>query len=243
MWYLRADCPEDKQNWIEVLQSYKTEAISCSDNNNLRRQKWGSSVSLQSQTLSTASGCEVDRTGRTLKEKLHEIETFRDILYNQIDTLQRYFDAAASQKPVNGMESHLELGNGLKTIDFKGEAITFRATTAGVLTTLQHCVDIILQKDENLKRKLDKEIERRKRAEDQVKACKEELDKSKKATLLGPDLEVRDLFLCKHRHIHTRETLSIHSLCIHDMSNQFDNNNEKVMLVLKQLWYDVVAYY
>lgn len=193
VWYLRADCPEDKQNWIEVLQSYKTEAITCNDSNNLRRpQKWGSSVSLQSTTLSIASGCEVDRTGRTLKEKLHEIETFRDILYNQIDTLQRYFDAAAatSTKPVNGIESHVELGDGLDPIDFKGEAITFRATTAGVLTTLTHCVDIIIQKDENLKRKLEAEIERRKKAEEQVKACKDELDKFKKASLLGPDLEV-----------------------------------------------------
>lgn len=150
-------------------------------------------MSLQSTTLSTASGCEVDRTARTLKEKLHEIETFRDILYNQIDTLQRYFDATAAAQPhtsINGIESHLELGDGLKSIDFKGEAITFRATTAGVLTTLQHCVDIILQKDETLKRKLDKEIERRRRAEEQVKSCREELDKSKKVSLLGPDLEV-----------------------------------------------------
>lgn len=192
---MRADCPEDKQNWIEVLQSYKTEAISC-DNNNLRRQKWGSSVSLQSTTLSTASTCEIDRTGRTLKEKVHEIETFRDILYNQIDTLQRYFDAAAltattTHQLANGIESHaVNLGDDLKTIDFKGEAITFRATTAGVLTTLQHCVDIIVQKDESLKRKLEKEIERRKKAEEQLKSCRDELDKSKKVSLLGPDLEV-----------------------------------------------------
>lgn len=202
VWYLRADCPEDKQNWIEVLQSYKTEAITC-DNNNLRRHKWGSSVSLQSTTLSTASGCEVDRTGRTLREKLHEIETFRDILYNQIDTLQRYFDAAAAAQPSNGLESQLELGEGLKSIDFKGEAITFRATTAGVLTTLQHCVDIIVQKDENLKRKLDKEIERRRRAEEQVKSCRDELDKSKKASLLGPDLEVSANFSSKTTHKQT----------------------------------------
>uniref|UniRef100_A0A336MKJ2 Ceramide transfer protein n=2 Tax=Culicoides sonorensis TaxID=179676 RepID=A0A336MKJ2_CULSO len=191
VWYLRADCPEDKQNWVEVLQSYKSEASvtdSATSNNNLRRQKWGSSVSLQSTTLSTASGCEVDRTGRNLREKLAEIETFRDILYNQIDTLQRYFDATATQHTTNGFES-AELGNGLKMNDFKGEAITFRTTTAGVLTTLQHCVDIIVQKDDALKWKLDKEIERRKKVEEELRLCKEELEKSKKVSLLGPDLE------------------------------------------------------
>lgn len=233
---MRADCPEDKQNWIEVLQSYKTEAFTC-DNNNLRRQKWGSSVSLQSTTMSIASGCEGDRIARTLKEKLHEIETFRDILYNQIDTLQRYFDAAAltAAKPINGIESHLELGDGLNPIDFKGEAITFRATTAGVLTTLQHCVDIIVQKDESLKRKLDKEIDRRKKAEEQVKTCKDELDKSKKASLLGPDLEVSakfysNIMILKSLLQHTQTNIFINSLCIHVISNQFTQHKTKIQV-------------
>lgn len=48
----------------------------------------------------------------------------------------------------------------------KGEAITFRATTAGVLTTLQHCVDVINQRDESWRRKLDRESEKRKKVED-----------------------------------------------------------------------------
>lgn len=34
--------------------------------------------------------------GRGLKEKLAEMETFRDILCRQIDTLQSYFDSCAS---------------------------------------------------------------------------------------------------------------------------------------------------
>ena len=34
--------------------------------------------------------------GRGLKEKLAEMETFRDILCRQIDTLQGYFDSCAS---------------------------------------------------------------------------------------------------------------------------------------------------
>lgn len=203
---MRADCPEDKRNWVEVLQSYNSELPNCvigiqengfhpqqqqQQHQGLRRHD--SSISLQSNTLSTTSNRDVDRTGRTLKEKLHEIETFRDILYNQIDTLQRYFDACAVNSLKNNSNQNdfpFELGNGLKTIDFKGEAITFRATTAGVLTTLQHCVDIIVQKEEYLRKKLDKETERRKKAEEHLKVCQEELDKSKKVSRLGPDLEV-----------------------------------------------------
>lgn len=34
--------------------------------------------------------------GRGLREKLAEMETFRDILCRQVDTLQSYFDACAS---------------------------------------------------------------------------------------------------------------------------------------------------
>lgn len=54
----------------------------------------------------------------------------------------------------------------MKPIDFKGEAITFRETTAGVITTLQHCLDIISQKEESFKKKFDREVDRRKKAED-----------------------------------------------------------------------------
>lgn len=131
----------------------------------LRRH--GSSVSLQSTTHSTASGSSLKRTNRNLREKVNEIETFRDILYGQIETLQRYFDSCAQ---INEKEQiPLDLGDGLKPIDFRGESITFRATTAGVVTTLQHCLDIINQRDEIWKRKFDKETERRKRVEDQCR--------------------------------------------------------------------------
>lgn len=63
----------------------------------------------------------------------------------------------------------LDLGDGLRPIDFKGEAITFRETTAGVITTLQHCLDIISQKEESFKKKLDREVDRRKKAEEQYR--------------------------------------------------------------------------
>jgi collagen type IV alpha-3-binding protein len=57
----------------------------------------------------------------------------------------------------------------LRAVDFKGEAITFRETTSAVLTTLHHCLDIIMSKEDGLKRKLDKEAEKRKKAEEELK--------------------------------------------------------------------------
>lgn len=49
-----------------------------------------------SNTQSTTSAGSFTKRGiRGLKEKLAEIETFRDILIKQIDTLQKYFDNCA----------------------------------------------------------------------------------------------------------------------------------------------------
>ena len=62
-------------------------------NGHLRRH--GSSVSLTSNNFSTASASSF-RKGRGLREKLAEMETYRDILIRQVDTLQGFFDACAS---------------------------------------------------------------------------------------------------------------------------------------------------
>lgn len=122
-------------------------------------------MSIQSNTLSTASGSSLKQNSRNLREKLNEVETYRDILNEQIATLQLYFDACA----VSGGVQNLETDHGLRAIDFKGEAITFRETTSGVLTTLNHCLDIIMQKEDGLKKKLDRETEKRRKLEDDLK--------------------------------------------------------------------------
>ena len=41
-------------------------------------------------------------------------------------------------------------------IDFKGEAITFKATTSGILATMSHCIDLLTKKEEHWKRKYEK---------------------------------------------------------------------------------------
>lgn len=74
-------------------------------------------MSIVSTTLSTTSG---NSLKQTIREKLNEIETYREILYNQIDALQKFFDACADK---NGLLSSLEIDNGLRTYDFKGEVI------------------------------------------------------------------------------------------------------------------------
>ena len=55
----------------------------------------------------------------------------------------------------NNPAAMLSLAN-LKAIDFRGEAITFKATTSGILVTLQHCIDVMNKREENLQRRLDR---------------------------------------------------------------------------------------
>ncbi|KAH8302606.1 hypothetical protein KR044_008783 [Drosophila immigrans] len=183
-WCLRAETSEDRMHWVEVLQLYK-EGTGSTDTTSLRRH--GSTMSLQSNTISLASGGSLKRTLRNLREKVGELETFKDILFGQIETLQRYFDACSELNKSNVQP--LDLGDGLKPIDFKGESITFRATTTGVLSTLQHCLEIIAENDESWKRKLEREIDKRRRAEEQNKKFKDEIEKLKRLSYPGPDFE------------------------------------------------------
>lgn len=41
-------------------------------------------------------------------------------------------------------------------IDFKGEAITFKATTEGILSTMSHCIEIMVKREETWQKRLDK---------------------------------------------------------------------------------------
>ena len=52
---------------------------------------------------------------------------------------------------VNMLRQH-----GAHAIDFKGQAMTFKTTTGGLLTTLSHCIDLMAQRDEAWKKKLDR---------------------------------------------------------------------------------------
>jgi len=45
---------------------------------------------------------------------------------------------------------------GMNGIDFKGEAITFKATTAGILSTLSHCIELMVKREDSWQKRVDK---------------------------------------------------------------------------------------
>uniref|UniRef100_A0A1A7XP27 Collagen, type IV, alpha 3 (Goodpasture antigen) binding protein a n=1 Tax=Iconisemion striatum TaxID=60296 RepID=A0A1A7XP27_9TELE len=183
----------------------------------LRRH--GSMLSLTSaaSALSSTSTSSFKK-GHRLREKLAEMETFRDILCRQVDTLQKYFDSCAdavskdefqrdkeededefpaTTRP-DGEHNHNNNGSkeklfapaspkGMNGIDFKGEAITFKATTAGILSTLSHCIELMVKREDSWQKRLDKELDKRRRIEDAYKTTLNEL--KKKSHYGGPDYE------------------------------------------------------
>ncbi|KAK3885284.1 hypothetical protein Pcinc_010478 [Petrolisthes cinctipes] len=204
VWYLRTATEEEKHQWVDAIEQHRHES------DGLRRH--GSAISLTSNTLSTTSGSSIKKS-KGLREKLCEVDTYRDILIRQMDALQSYFDACAEtakdlkneEATCNGHEPEQEIGveaavaaveggpsiespqaqrkkfpqhphitkdillkHGMYALDFRGEALTFKATTVGILTTLSHCVEVMNQREESFKRRLEREAEKRRRLEDEL---------------------------------------------------------------------------
>ncbi|XP_075885653.1 ceramide transfer protein-like isoform X7 [Nelusetta ayraudi] len=216
VWYLRAQDPEHRQQWIESIELHRADSGYGSESS-LRRH--GSMLSLTSATSGySATSTSSFKKGHSLREKLAEMETFRDILCRQVDTLQKYFDGCADAEskdelqrdkiveddeddfPSTRTDGEFLHGNGSKEklfqsltpkgingIDFKGEAITFKATTAGILATLSHCIDLMVKREDSWQRRLEKEMDKRRRIEDSCKSALNDL--KKKSHFGGPDYE------------------------------------------------------
>ncbi|XP_071012894.1 ceramide transfer protein-like isoform X5 [Oncorhynchus clarkii lewisi] len=217
VWYLRAEDPKHRLRWIDSIELHKVESGYGSESS-LRRH--GSMLSLTSAASGFSATSTSSFKGHSLREKLAEMETFRDILCRQVDTLQKYFDGCAdgvskdefqrdkvveededdfptSTRPNgdclhnnNGSKEKLFLPaspKGMNGIDFKGEAITFKATTAGILSTLSHCIELMVKREDSWQKRLDKELEKRRRVEDAYKSALSEL--KKKSHYGGPDYE------------------------------------------------------
>uniref|UniRef100_A0A8C6LSW4 Ceramide transfer protein n=1 Tax=Nothobranchius furzeri TaxID=105023 RepID=A0A8C6LSW4_NOTFU len=215
VWYLRAQDPEHRNQWIDSIELHRADSGYGSESS-LRRH--GSMLSLTSATSGYSTTSTSSFKGHSLREKLSEMETFRDILCRQVDTLQKYFDSCADavskdelqrDKIVeddeddfpstrtdgeflhnNGSKEKLFQSlspKGINGIDFKGEAITFKATTAGILATLSHCIDLMVKREDSWQKRLDKEMEKRRRIEESYKSALSEL--KKKSHFGGPDYE------------------------------------------------------
>ncbi|XP_011479753.1 collagen type IV alpha-3-binding protein isoform X1 [Oryzias latipes] len=239
VWYLRAHDPYHRNQWIDSIELHRNLRAGRTERSgvlgsvlippvsvdsgygsesSLRRH--GSMLSLISATSGySATSTSSFKKGHSLREKLAEMETFRDILCRQVDTLQKYFDSCADAESrdefqrdkimeddeddfpstrTDGEFLHNNNGSreklfqtlslkGINGIDFKGEAITFKATTAGILATLTHCIDLMVKREDSWQKRLEKEMEKRRRIEESYKSALTDL--KKKSHFGGPDYE------------------------------------------------------
>lgn len=169
-WYLRTEDESERQQWIDVIEANKL------DSSSVDLKRHGSSISLASgpSTASTASF----RKSHVLKTKLGELETFKDILDKQIDTLQEYFDACANDDVMNNVYDHIQKNkkspreenySSFSEYDFKGQALTFKATTAGIQNTLSFCIELMTKREEMWQRKLEKIQEQKRKTEERYR--------------------------------------------------------------------------
>ncbi|XP_055730045.1 ceramide transfer protein-like isoform X4 [Salvelinus fontinalis] len=242
VWYLRAIDSEHRHQWINSIKLHRSLRDGRIDSRIIQRtslvppsavclmaesgygsesslRRHGSMVSLTSATSGYSTTSTSSFKGHSLREKLAEMETFRDILCRQVDTLQKYFDGCADAVSKDELQrdtivdddeddfpntrsdgEFIHNNNGSKEklfqslstkdingIDFKGEAITFKATTAGILATLSHCIDLMVKREDSWQKRLDKELEKRRRIEEGYKSALSEI--KKKSHFRGPDYE------------------------------------------------------
>lgn len=171
VWYLRASSVEDRQKWVDCLQS-------C---NSIRRQHQDSfEINRHDSALSLSSTTSL----RNLKDKVNEMETFKDILSQQIDTLGSYIEDLSRNSADQENKSKTA-----KPTDFKSEAITFKATANGILFSLTSCIDILAKSEEQWYKRIEKEQAARKRAEHKLSLL---------VSKLGNDLMVAKVKRLRH---------------------------------------------
>ncbi|XP_065837104.1 ceramide transfer protein-like [Oscarella lobularis] len=212
VFYLRAANSDERKAWLDALEATKKSFSESAYASETSLHRYDSRLSIAS-TYSQQSSSSLTRT-QHLREKLYEMETYRDILCKQVDVLQSFFDSCSeiasnggaggenldtadasstgTGNPLSGSATPTSLpgspsiphketnafavvaaavSKGLvgNVTDFKGEATTFKATTAGILASLSNCIDMMNKREEQWKQRLKKEKDRRQRMDDEHK--------------------------------------------------------------------------
>ncbi|XP_041984613.1 ceramide transfer protein [Aricia agestis] len=182
VWYLRAANPEEKQQWIDVLESFKAESgygtSSDSSTNGGGLRRHGSVTSLQS----TGSN---GRTSRRLTEKIAELETYSELLSKQGLQLQKYFDTCISMYPQIDDGDTIDAAKLADGADVKQQlqevratSASFKATCGASVAALQHALELLKRRDRQARK-----------AEELYMALKNQLTEVRLASKPGPDHE------------------------------------------------------
>ena len=131
VWYLRATSIEDRQRWIDALEVAKRRSHHI---NVLDGHSGSQTIGRYDSAMSLSSTSSVRKSTQPLKEKLAEMETFKDILSQQIDKLGTHIEMYGNNQESCDLSEADEIDSNLKRnadsgekIDFRAESITFKA--------------------------------------------------------------------------------------------------------------------
>ncbi|XP_060805571.1 ceramide transfer protein isoform X1 [Amyelois transitella] len=216
VWYLRASNPEEKQQWIDVLESFKVESgygtssDSSSNGGGLRRH--GSVTSLQStgshvwkrafwaadgtrtpsptDVRSRADSTEsYGRTARRLTEKIQELDTYSELLSKQAVQLTQYFDMCVASYPqINDEGIENEAIDAVKLAD--GNDLSLHAgEVRGTSASFRATIGATMATLSHCAELLRRREKQARQAEELYMALKTQLNEARLASKPGPDHE------------------------------------------------------
>lgn len=101
--------------------------------------------------------------------------------------------------------------HGAYAIDFRGESHMFKATAAGILTNLSHTIELMQQNEEQWRKRLEREIEKKRRIEETQKAMAQELAHLRQITGLEVSATATTTLASAHPHSGTLHSSGLSS--------------------------------
>ncbi|XP_004344969.2 hypothetical protein CAOG_06220 [Capsaspora owczarzaki ATCC 30864] len=171
VYYLRTQSNDDRERWVEAIETSKTtliETMSISSAGSVRKKQ-------SAKSLAFAASLKA----KTLKERLSEMESYRDILGKQSDQLLLYYEQLLAYHQQLAMASvsnvaQLSEGDGplpppppppIDENELREEVITYKATSSGMVTALDEVIQEVTKKDEEFAKRYEHEVERRRQVE------------------------------------------------------------------------------
>eukprot|EP01135_Chromosphaera_perkinsii_P003396 Nk52_evm20s242 gene=Nk52_evmTU20s242 len=167
VFYLRAESEELHREWITCIRKAKEALLAAGPSTDSlgvpqdSHRRTSSTSSVMSGIMSTGGGSGGGGSGtssstmgrvKTLREKLAELDTFREILVRQTGVLQQGFDSGS--------------GGGGAAEDLREECLTFKATSVSMMECLEDCIELLQKGEDDWMRILEKEKGKRRALEE-----------------------------------------------------------------------------
>eukprot|EP00128_Syssomonas_multiformis_P007227 Colp12_sorted_trinity150504_noHs@21788 len=146
LYYLRAATEEEKSKWVELIEVTKQ---------NLSEGNSADTQSLKRRTSTSSIASVNSLKARTMKERLQELETFKEVMVKQFKTLQRHVEIVGE-------------GGMVDPIEFKQDTTAFKATANGMIETFEQSIEMLQRYEDEWHQKVTHEKEKVRQLQDKL---------------------------------------------------------------------------